>query len=475
MKTEIFSLENISRQIDNDLVIDHLSLRLFEGEILGVCAPNTLECSSFVDVVSCAAHADQGQMMLDGVRASYKSIDGAQRRGLYCITAKEKMIANFSVAENIWITKPHLLSKYWFNKKKMFCLLRDALKFYGLRVDVRMKARELSEYEKKMIEIVRAVMRHARILVLHDVLSRCTEAEKEDFIKVISRLKSEGISIIFVSMDIDYVSRITDRVLVLRNGKEEGLFCKGEYDEKKLFRALTQGRNEGGNIKKCHGSNEELLRWEEIRTPACAEPFSGDLRKGEAIAFMNEKGKPARDMLDILRGRLPYKGSLTFQGGSVKALRKVTGVISKASSADIFIPNMTLGENLILMKYPGYANKLTFLKKNVSRFALHEYTQLYSLNEKILGCYPQEADLYTRMVFQFVKWLIAEPVVLLLDEPFADMDAAAKKDLYYYVDLIKQKGIGMIYYSPLATETEEICDRIYLFENGRMSRTVSLR
>ena len=196
------------------------------------------------------------------------------------------------------------------------------------------------------------------------------------------------------------------------------------------------------------------------------------VNQGEVMALTGEKQEECYEILAQLSGGKKTKGEICLDGKRIilrskqQAILAGIGIITGESRKEIF-PNLTLMENLLLMQYRYNSYLRRLLKKKSLRFLAFEYAEIFQIPRNLLIKRVNDIDQDIKNILPFLRWIVAKPKVLLLEDPFADADAITGAKMVQYIRLLQAQKTAVIFYSPFTIDLSNLCNSIYDIESGR--------
>ena len=463
----ILTMEGISKAFPGVQALDDVSLTLRRGEIHCLMGENGAGKSTFIKVLTGADQPDSGRIILDGKEIKAKSPQHAQSLGISTVYQEINLCPNLTVAENILLGhEPHKMGGIdW---SRMNTLARETLqRLLGVDIDVTQLLGSYTVAIQQMVAIARALDgASAKILILDEPTSSLDVHETEQLFKVMRKLKSEGVGIIFITHFLGQVYEISDRITVLRNGK-----LVGTYDTTSITRvgliAKMIGRSlaefdEMNKIKlesSKHIKSESLLQAKELGLTGSIKPFDLDLHAGEVVGLAGLLGAGRTETANILFGSdKADSGSISMNGALVQdysplgSIKRGVALCPEDRKAAGIVDDLTVRENIILAIQ---ASKGWF--KYLSLQEQYEIAEKYI---KVLNIATPSADQPVKNLSGgnqqkviLARWLAINPQVLILDEPTRGIDVGTKAEIQKLVLSFAEEGRACVF---ISSELEEV-------------------
>ena len=463
----ILVMEGISKAFPGVQALDDVSLTLKRGEILCLVGENGAGKSTLMKVLTGVDQPDSGRIILDGKEIQAKSPQHAQSLGISTVYQEINLCTNLTVAENILLGhEPHKMGRIdW---AKMNALASETLQqLLGVDIDVTKPLGSYTVAIQQMVAIARALyIASAKILILDEPTSSLDVNETEQLFKVMKKLKSEGVGIIFITHFIGQVYEISDRITVLRNGKLVGTYETASITRVGLiskmigrslaeFDEMTKIKLESGK----HIKSEALLQAREFGLTGAIQPFDLDLHAGEVVGLAGLLGSGRTETASILFGsEKADTGSITMNGNVVQdysplgSIKRGVALCPEDRKAAGIVDDLTVRENIILAMQ---ASKGWF--KYLSLQEQYEIAEKYI---KLLNIATPSADQPVKNLSGgnqqkviLARWLATNPQVLILDEPTRGIDVGTKAEIQKLVLSLAEEGKACVF---ISSELEEV-------------------
>lgn len=477
----ILEMEGIRKAFPGVQALDDVSFTLKKGEVHCLVGENGAGKSTLIKALTGVDQPDSGRITLDGKEIHVRSPQEGQALGISTVYQEINLCPNLSVAENILLGhEPHKMGRIDWAKTNT--LASDTLqRLLGVDIDV---AKPLGSYTvaiQQMVAIARALyITTSKILILDEPTSSLDANETKHLFSVMSKLKNEGMGIIFITHFIDQVYQISDRITVLRNGKLVGTYYTASLSRLELiskmigrslseFDDLTKTKQEGKKrIKK-----EALLHADGLGRAGAIEPFDLDLHAGEVVGLAGLLGSGRTETANLLFGSdKPDHGSITMSGELVHEYSPLGSILRGVSlcpedrKADGIVDNLTVRENIILA-----------MQSSRGWFKYLSLQQQYEIAEK----YIKLLEIATPSPDQPVKnlsggnqqkvilarALATNPKVLILDEPTRGIDVGTKAEIQKLVLSLAEEGKACVFISSELDEVMRTSHRIVVMRDRK--------
>lgn len=234
MEETIIRLDNIAKSFGNVKVIQNISFSIEKGKVYALAGENGAGKSTLCNIISGGLKPDEGTLYYRGKSFDHFTIQQAKEIGIKMVHQELQILPLMNVEENIFIGE-ELTLRGFVNKKQMRKRTEELLKMVGLSADPTTKVSEIEIAGRQLLEIARAINHNARIIILDEPTSSLSRAEIKKFFQIIKKLKSEGVSFIFISHRLEEVFELADKIIVLKDGEKVAELDVDETNEKYPF------------------------------------------------------------------------------------------------------------------------------------------------------------------------------------------------------------------------------------------------
>ena len=476
---EVLSLKNIHKQFGNLHANHDISLSLKRGEVLALLGENGAGKTTLMNILFGHYVADSGEIEVSGIILPKGSPKASIDAGLGMVHQHFTLADNLSVLDNIILgTQP--LWNFRLQRREASDRILDLGSRFGLDVDPNARIAELSVGERQRVEILKALYRKARILILDEPTAVLTPQESRTLFKTLRQLLEEGLSIIFISHKLAEVLEVSDRIAVLRDGKLVEEVEVSKASENMLAEAMV-GRSFKMPIRKEVPAGESLLDFDKVsvsgphRLPVL-EQVSFSVHAREVVGLAGISGNGQRVLADLISGlQSPTSGQVSLYGQPLKRfhpremLRQGVGRIPEDRHGFGVVGDLNLAENVIseVYKNPDYS-KMGFLNlKNRQQFAdkvVQEFDVRGVKNHapvRLLSGGNMQKLILGRVLLQ-------NPKLILAHQPARGLDIGAASFVYERLLEAKMQGCGILLISEDLEELLRLSDRVLVIHRGKI-------
>jgi ribose transport system ATP-binding protein len=474
----VLSIEHISKSFSGVQVLDDVSFGIRRGEIMGLIGENGAGKSTLIKIISGIYQPTSGNLALDGKEAAIPDYITAKALGVALVPQEFNLINSLAVFENIFLGNEIRQRSGLLDKQKMRERSSRQLEELKMPVRVNQLISDLSVAEKQMVEISKALMLRARILIMDEPTTTLTSREVETLFGIMRDLKAQGVTIIFVSHKLGEIKTICDRVTVLRDGKLISVDDVASVNEEDIARKMV-GRSNFQQLfppKLPRSEVEVVLEAENITVEGLLKNVSFSLRKGEVLGFAGLVGSGRTELAESVMGLRSARGTIRLDGKPVSIKKAADAVghrmayLSEDRQGKGIVQGFNLPQNITLISLKKYLQKgLGLINKKAELSATAEYVASF----KIAAASPKMQLRYlsggNQQKVYLSRWLDTSPAVLILDEPTRGIDVSAKQEIYEFIHQLAESGISCLVISSELEEIIGLASRVYVMREGKIA------
>ena len=470
----LLELKNITKRFPGVVANDGVSLEVYPGEVLALLGENGAGKSTLVSILYGLYRPDEGVILVEGRPVRIGSPMDALRLGIGLVPQHPTLVNRHTVAENLalGVGSPLLPAQ------RIVPLVERVAQGYGLQIDPRARVYQLSPGEKQRVEIVRALLRGAKVLILDEPTSVLTPQEAEALFRVMRELRAAGKSLVFISHKLEEVLSIADRCTVLRRGRVVGSLPKEEASKARLAELMV-GRSVSFERKRQAAQvGDVVLEVEQLearssRNLPALRGVSFALHRGEILGIAGVAGNGQSELVEVLAGlRSPEAGSVRLLGQPLPAHPARLFALGVAHIPEDRIqmgtvPSMSVTENLALRTFdrPPLArgallDPAAFLAQAEAR--VREYAiatpSLHTPSRLLSGGNIQKVIL--------ARELAGKPQLILAVHPTYGLDIGATEQVHRVLLEKTQQGAAVLLVSEDLEELLSLSDRIGVLYRG---------
>jgi ribose transport system ATP-binding protein len=467
-------MEGICKHFGATRALDNVDFDLNKGEVHALLGENGAGKSTLIKILSGAIKPDRGAMHLEGVRYSPAGPLESRRAGISVIYQELNLAPHLTVEENIMLGRER---HGWgfLRRQEMQHTVREVLSLvHHADIPPDIPVRQLSMAARQIVEIARALLGQAKILVMDEPTSSLSGEDSLRLFDIIRRLKYQGVSIIYISHFLEEVQQVADRFTVLRDGREAG---SGRLEGMTLD--LIIGLMVGGEVKQmfprvAHQTGETALGVVRLKGKRMSAAMDMDLRRGEILGIAGLVGAGRTEFLravfglDIVESGVIRIGSDEIRrGGPRQRIQKGIGLLSEDRQGEGLALSRSVVDNLTLSDFSPYV-RWGFLRVKQQKKAGWELIQRMRIKAQSPNQTLSSLSGGNQQKVALARLLHQNAEVFLLDEPTRGIDIISKSQIYEWMGELASRGKAILFVSSYFPELLGICDRIAVFHRGQL-------
>jgi len=462
------SVNRLSKRFPGVQALTDVSLDLYAGEILGLVGENGAGKSTLIKIIAGVEAADSGFIRLSNSNRSTSSA------GIAVIYQELTIVSSMSALSNVFLGDPPRKG-LWLDHRLMVRRFRELENILGVSIDPGARAGSLSVAQQQMIEVMRALVSHHRVLIMDEPTASLGADERQHLYKIVRELRKQGTSIIYISHDLGEVLALCDRIAVMRDGRLIRCESARGWTKESLVTAMVGHDPVGQSSVRKFQPQEIALEIRELRLSRESPSISFALHKREILGIAGLVGAGRTELLRALFGaNAQASGEMTISGSS----KPIPRTIREAINAGIaLVPEDRKGQGLVLnlpgaenvtLAHLGVVARLGFVSQRLQIKVATQIANMIGLRPDWLRNAARTLSGGNQQKLVIGKWLHRRPTILLLDEPTRGIDVGAKAEVYATVSKLADQGLSVIVVSSELEELLANCDRILVMARNRL-------
>jgi ribose transport system ATP-binding protein len=476
-ETLALSLNKASRSFGPIKVLHDVDITLAPGEVHALIGENGAGKSTTMKIMSGYLGATSGSLSLNGAHVTFANSQDAEARGVVLIHQEFNLADQLSVEQNIFLGHEKKRG-FFLDKAGMQADTRALLAHLNCHVAPTARVRDISNADKQMVEIAKALSRNAKVLIMDEPTAVLTEREAEVLFSQVERLKAAGVAILFTSHKLDEVKRIADRITILRDGHVVAQGLTRDFTEDQMAEAMvgrdvsslypTRGRAIG---------TDAALEVKGFNVPGYARDISFTLHKGEILGVSGLIGSGRTETMEGLVGLRTGTGEVRINGQAVNLRSpkqaQAAGLcyLTEDRKSRGLLLNKGMRENLTLQCLPDFTRWLidhgaedAALSRAIEDFDIRAPTRAVAVGNLSGG---------NQQKLLIAKVMLANPDIVIIDEPTRGIDIGTKQQIYEFIHALSKQGKSIIVISSEMQEVIGLTDRVLVMRAGRIAGEVS--
>ena len=470
----LLTMKNIHKSFPGVYALNAVDFELKVGEVHALLGENGAGKSTLIKVLGGIYTADQGEIFIEGKKVEIKDVKSVQENGISIIHQELVLVPHMTVAENIFLGREPMLGMF-VNTLKMHEDAQNLLDAYDTNIDAKTLVGKLTIAQQQMVEIVKAISYHSKILVMDEPTSSISDKEVKFLFGIMRTLTAKGVGIIYISHKMSELEEICDRVTVMRDGTYIGTKVVKETTKDQLISMMVGRELKHYYTRDYLEQGEVLLKCENIIDHNMVKGASFNLKKGEIVGFAGLVGAGRSELMKCIFGLTKdYSGNIFIEGK--KAVIKSPSDAIKYGIA--LVPENRKAEGLYQVQSVKFNLTIEVLKDFIKGIVVNsqkedEITQKYI--DMMSTKTPSSKQLLGKLSggnqqkVMIGRWLATSPKILILDEPTRGVDVGAKSEIYAIMNNLVKTGMSIIMISSEMPEIINMSDRIYVMCGGKVT------
>ena len=478
MSSALLEMRGITKRFPGVVALDSVSFSINRGEIVALVGENGAGKSTLMKILGGLYRPDEGSLRIDGRPVSIDSVRDANHLGVAFIHQELNVHDNIDIAGNIFLGREplrggplRLIDKARINRDAGVLMAR-----LGLRMPPTTLLSSLSIGQRQLVEIAKALSTDARILIMDEPTSSLTLPETERLLQVARELKQTGVSIIYISHRLGEIKQVSDRVTVLRDGRNSGELKQHEISHDAMVRLMV-----GRDIEDFYVHPEtvpkpgffEINDFKTARYPAMAVNLS--VSQGEILGIAGLIGAGRSELAHAIFGvEKPVGGKLKLEGKTItvrspaQAIANGIYLIPEDRREHGLITAMSVRENITLPTLGPHA-KGGFIFLQSERRTARKQCSVMKIKTPGTETIAMTLSGGNQQKLVLSKWISLEPKLIIFDEPTRGIDVGAKAEIYRLMRDLAQQGVAIIMISSDMEEILGISDRVAVMHEGMIT------
>lgn len=445
------------------------------GTVHALCGENGAGKSTLMKILAGVYSPDSGEIYLDGEKRVFAGPRDALEAGISMLYQELDLAEDLSVMENLFLGRelrrrvPFLL-----HRKAMIAQTREQCRRYGFDLDPLAPVRSLTAGQCQIVELLKALMRRARIFVMDEPTSSLSESEARRLFEIIHYLRSLGMTIIYISHRMEEVSRLADEITVLRDGAVAASGPSSQMDIPTVIRHMV-----GRELKDYYPSRrahagEILFEAENLKTAEGIKGVSFSVRAGEIVgmaglvgAGRTETARAVFGVQPLLEGSFRWRGKPIVISSPRSAIQQGIAYLTEDRKRSGLCLGLPAGWNMTLPNYPRLGMRV-LLRLRKERAIWEDYGRKVAVRWPSPQVPASALSGGNQQKLLIARWLMAQSQFLIFDEPTRGIDVGAKREVYQLLADLAEQGKAVLMISSELPELFGLCDRILVMRRGRL-------
>lgn len=471
MSAPVLALEAVTKSFGPIEILHGVDFALYAGEVHALIGENGAGKSTMMKLLGGYLAPTGGRVTFNGSPAPWQSGAGAEAHGVVVIHQEFNLAADLTVAQNIWLGRE--AGGTFIDHAAMRQATQALLDRLHSHISPDARIRDLPVSDRQMVEIAKALSRDAKVLIMDEPSAVLSSREVDVMYAQINRLRDQGVAILYTSHRLEEVEHLADRITVLRDGTVVRRALRGELSQDGMATAMV-GRDLNDIFPpKRHGTGVELLSIRNFSVAPLVKDITLSLRAGEVVGIAGLVGSGRTELAEGMVGLRPHQGEMRLDGQPVQ----IKSLLDAERARLAYLTEDRKERGLLLAKS---------LRENLTLSTLHRFGRPFlsrKREEDALSAAIKEFDIRApkrdmavgnlsggnQQKLLLAKTMLADPRILIIDEPTRGIDIGTKSQIYHFIDRLAREGMAIIVISSDMPEILGLSDRLLVMREGRLA------
>jgi simple sugar transport system ATP-binding protein len=474
----ILELRQATKKYAGVPAIENVDFALNQAEIHALVGENGAGKSTLTKVMAGVVALTSGQMLIDGRDVAPKTPLEARHLGVAMVFQENSLVPTMTVAQNLFLGQ----EKYFNRLRGIYIAAQQFLQSLNFDVSPTTTVSMLGAAKKQMVEIARAVLHNARVIVFDEPTASLTPEEKKYFFDLIRDLKRRGVSVIFISHALEEALQISDRITVLRDGKHVVTDETRNFDRARIVQAMV-GRDMSQTVygrrkETVRPRGQRILSVQNLRMAAMVKNNSFSIFAGQITGVFGLVGAGRTETFKVVAGVIKrdlfHGGEILLRGKHARfpvpalAVRAGVAYVTEDRKVEGFFETMSIARNVYMGFLAKVAGKRPFFSRRES--AVVGETWIKKLNVRAISKDVKVVELSggNQQKVVIAKSLVQEPDLIIFDEPTRGVDVGAIAEIHQLLNRLADEGKAVVMISSYLPEVLALSDRILVSRQGKV-------
>ncbi len=463
--------------------LSDVSFSINKGEVHAIVGENGAGKSTLLNILHGIYQPTYGKLIIDKQETVFRNAHEAMEAGVSKVHQEINLVPEMTVEQNIMLGhEPHFGPFINMRKIRKIGRVDDLLSMFNTNISTTDKIKDLSTADLQILQIIKALFFETKIISFDEPTASLSNKETEDLFEIITNLKNDGLTVLYISHRLDEIFELADRVTVMRDGKFVNTFNVSDITKDELiFHMVGREITDYASRHKptCVDKNVEVLKVNNLTIDNIVKDVSFNLYKGEIHGFFGLIGAKRTDVMRAVFGAdEKTDGEIIIHGKKViiknpsDAINNGICLIPEDRKGQGFNANFNNGENIALVSLKKFSKGI---------FINHKYKMKHAKNISAkLNLRPNDPEFLTKNLsggnqqkVVLGKWLTKSGDIIIFDEPTKGIDIGAKVEIYQLIEELVDQGKSVILVSSELPEVMGLSDRISVMKDGRIVSNIS--
>lgn len=475
--TPVLELRGATKIYGGIPAIDGVDFTLLPSEVHALLGENGAGKSTLTKALAGVVALTSGKIFLHGEEFTPSSPRDSLARGIAMVFQETSLVPGMTVAQNLYLGQTSFFTRL----RGIYIAAQQFLQSLNFDVDPTIMVSQLGAAKKQMVEIARAVLHDAKVIIFDEPTATLTPEEKKYFFDLVAKLRQRGISVIFISHALEEALQIADRITILRDGRHVRTDHASNLDRKQIIQAMV-GREITGTVyddssRKTRPPGKRVLMVQNLRAGALVKNnslsvFSGQITgvfglvgAGRTETFKVVAGIAKRDF--FRGGQIIFNDKLVRYADPVRAVKSGIAYVTEDRKVEGFFETMSANDNIYIGFLARFFHGLSVSAKKAQELG-DLWVQLLSVRAVEESPKVVELSGGNQQKVVIAKSLVQNPGLIIFDEPTRGVDVGAISEIHDQIRRLADEGKAVVVISSYLPEVLSLADRILVMRQGRV-------
>lgn len=463
-------MEGIKKSFGGVKALSGVSLAVRPGEIHALVGENGAGKSTLMKILSGAYQKDEGTIEIDGVPVEIGSPRRGKELGIGIIYQEFELAGDLTVAENIFLDR--LSSGKLIDWKRLYEKAEAVLHSLNFDINVKSRVQDLSVAYQQVVEIAKVLSQNAKILILDEPTAVLSPKETAALFETLNKLRSEGVSIIYISHRMEEIFQIADSITIMRDGEVTGTGRRDQMEMNQVIELMIGRKLSTMFPPRAVEMGEEILRVEELEGEAFRR-ISFSVRRGEVLGISGLVGSGRSEIVRAIFGADRKKSGKVYLNGQEvtihspkDAVRLGIGLIPENRKEQGLVLDFAIKHNITMPNIRSVRGFLGVIRQGQENRLAQSLVEKLTVKTDSIDAAVHQLSGGNQQKVVLAKWFNTDSEVIIFDEPTRGVDVGAKIEIYNLINEFAKRNLGVIIISSELNEIIGMCDRTIVIDNG---------
>jgi simple sugar transport system ATP-binding protein len=478
MTEVVLELRHATKTYAGVPAVDDVSIALRRAEVHALVGENGAGKSTLTKMMAGVAPMTSGEMYIEGVRVAPRTPNEAQKLGVAMVFQETSLVPTMTVAQNLFLGQERFFNRL----RGIYIAAQQFLQSLNFDVNPAITVNQLGAAKKQMVEIARAVLQKAKVIIFDEPTATLTPEEKRYFFLLVRDLKQRGVAVVFITHALEEALQIGDRITILRDARHVLTEDAKKLDRDSVIRAMV-GRDlsqtlYGQKKTRIRPAGKRVLSVQDLRMAAMVKNNSLSVFAGQITGVFGLVGAGRTETFKVVAGVIKRD---FFHGGEVllhdrparylvpaPAVRDGIAYVTEDRKVEGFFETMSIGRNIYMGLLAKFRKGRAFTSR-MEQDSLHESW----VKELAIRAIDNEAKVIelsggNQQKVVIAKSLVQEPELIIFDEPTRGVDVGAIAEIHELIERLADRGKAVVVISSYLPEIMKLSDRILVCRQGKV-------